>query len=479
MTILKERLTNNKSLNSESRLQPVSKSSHNAGRNMNPCTPLVASYIFSDFNKKNKAVKPSKSLLASSSKPNSKVKTTNDAEQYLLDEIKSEQLDREQFLSYAYDMEQARTCLMQLLVDKPQTLLIFAKEYLFRIEQGYDQSELFSLSYDKYNQKPIQDNLSLQVNAKQFGIELYNLMQKIMLTACSENILYSDYSNQLSKIHFLPIFLQHISAKTIKSKRLKEDDKNRINKQLLTMLESRQVLINSNVRMVAFIVNKYAHSKIAFSDLMQEGTIGLIKAVDRFDYQRPVRFSTYAVFWIRQMISRAITKQKKLVSLPFNLACKVSIVFSSVNTFLQENNKWPSSKQLAESCQLSVKEIEAILESYKPCLSLSSHINDDDDLPVLLDTLEQQHFDSPLNELTSNNLNITLKHAIDCLLEREAFVIRNRFGINNGIELTLQEIADQFDVSKERIRQIQNAALSKLKDQFGTQLSDFLINDPA
>jgi len=304
-------------------------------------------------------------------------------------------------------------------------------------------------------------------------------MQKIVLSADSKILLCSDYSKQLSEVHFLPIFLHQLSNKAINSTQLKKAYKKAVNTQLEAMLQSRQVLINSNIRMVLFIANKYSHSKIASSDLTQEGTIGLIKAVDRFDYQRQVRFSTYSVFWIKQMISRAITKQKKLVCLPFNLASKVSIVLSSINTFLQENNKWPSSKQLAESCQLSVNEIEAILESFKPCLSLSSPMNDDEDSPFLLDTLEQNHFKSPISELSSNHLNNTLKQAIDSLQDREAFVIRSRFGISNGIELTLQEIADQFQVSKERIRQIQNTALNKLKQQFGTELIDFLVNDSA
>lgn len=401
------------------------------------------------------------------------------SEQFLFDSMKSEQLDQQQFDKYAFKMEQARERLNQLLLNNSQTRLIFAKEYILRIEQGYDQSELFSLNYDMHKHQPIQEKSSVQVNAKQFGIELYSLMQQIESFAGSDKTLPATSEKQLSEIHFLPIFLQQISVKAIKSTSLKDQQINAINTHLSIMLESRQVLINSNVRMVAFIVKKYEHSKIAFSDLMQEGTIGLIKAVDRFDYLRPVRFSTYAVFWIKQMISRAITKQKKVVALPFNLACKVSSVFTSLNTFLQENNKWPTSRQLAESCQLSIREVEAILESYKPCLSLSSHINDDEDAPLLLDTLEQEHFESPLNDLASTNLNKSLQHAIDGLQEREAFVIRNRFGINSGIELTLQEIADQFQVSKERIRQIQNTALNKLKQQLGTEISDFLINDPA
>jgi len=441
----------------------IIKTSNNTDRSTKPHSSSV--FEFTDLKVK------SKHLL--------NLPSQSDSDQFMFDSLKYEQLDQQQFDNFAFKMEQARARLNQLLLNNSKTRLTFAKEYILRIEQGYDQSELFSLNYDMHKQQPIQEKSSVQVNAKQFGIELYNLMQKIESFADSTKILAKNIDKKLSEIHFLPIFLQYISAKAINSTTLNEQEINAINTQLSIMLESRQVLINSNVRMVAFVVKKYEHSKIAFSDLMQEGTIGLIKAVDRFDYLRPVRFSTYAVFWIKQMISRATIKQKKLVPLPFNLASKVSSVFSSLNTLLQENNKWPNSRQLAESCDLSIREVEAIMESYKPCLSLSSHINDDEDSPILLDTLEQEHFESPLNELSSTHLNNSLQHAIDSLQEREAFVIRNRFGINSGIELTLQEIADQFQVSKERIRQIQNTALNKLKQQCGTELSDFLINDPA
>lgn len=114
------------------------------------------------------------------------------------------------------------------------------------------------------------------------------------------------------------------------------------------------------------------------------------------------------------------------------------------------------------------------MESYQPCISLSSHVNNDEDSPLLLDMLEQHHYPSALSELSKSGLNSILEQAIDSLPEREAYVLRCRFGMNNDIELTLQDIANQFDISKERIRQIQNKALHKLREQYGDELNDFL-----
>lgn len=401
---------------------------------------------------------------------------SDEASKYSIQSQACEKLEPEQFLFHARQMEQARLALIKLILQTPDSVLILADCYLKRIEQGVDQSELFSLSYGKDNAQAVQDNSSVQVNAKQFGIELAAMFHKIIAKKKTNSDFNnsSAYLKQLAEIHFLPVFIQQVVTRMLDHQDLSQHFKTILNRQLSRMLEPRQIIINSNLRMVAFIVNKYKHDTIAFSDVMQEGTIGLIKAVDRFDYNRAVKFSTYAVYWIRQMISRTITKQKKLVSLPFNLACKVSSVYEAISNSLHEHNKWPSTLELAKSCELSVREVESIMESYQPCISLSSHVNNDEDSPLLLDMLEQHHYPSALSELSKSGLNSILEQAIDSLPEREAYVLRCRFGMNNDIELTLQDIANQFDISKERIRQIQNKALHKLREQYGDELNDFL-----
>lgn len=398
-------------------------------------------------------------------------------EKGMLTSVDFEPVTNEQFIHYATRMETARDCLQQQLIEDPQTLSILADEYLSRLTELVDQSEMFSLNYGKQNADAVQDKENVQVNAKDFGFELQNIFRSLIdikKTGKTDKRV-ADYHQVIVDIHFLPIFLQRVVCR-VKEEALLNDKKQSSLQQLLKeMLAARQVIINSNIRMVAFIVNKYSHTNIAFSDLMQEGTIGLIKAVDRFDYLRPVKFSTYGVYWIRQMISRCITKQRKLVSLPFNLATKISLVFETINTYIQNHDKWPTYPELADLCEMNLNEIEAIMEFYRPCISLTSNAYNDEEMPSVLDTLEQHHFESPINELASENLHSNLRHAIDSLSDREAYVIRTRFGLTTGIELTLQDIADQFHVSKERVRQIQNTALSKLRNKFGHDLNDFLM----
>ncbi len=400
----------------------------------------------------------------------------NISDESLSDAKVSNHLPRAEFIKYATSMEHGRHSLIDIISQNPASLNILADEYLRWINQGVDQSEMFSLSYGKHQTNSAQKKTDRHEHPKEFGTRLASLFWHIKTRTSANNIeRVPEYYLQLINIHFLPIFLQRVATRVIEDNMVSQFNKSKIKLQLDNMLDSRQVIINNNLNMVGYIANKYAPNRIAFPDLMQEGSIGLIKAVDRFDYHRPVQFSTYAVYWIRQMISRAIIKQKKLVSLPFNLATKISTVFASLNTSLQLNNKKPTMAELAASCHLNIQEIESIMEFYRPCISLFSPVYNEEDSQTMLETLEQKVSPSPLTEVTSNKLNSLLKNAINCLTDKEAYVIRTRFGINNGIELTLQDIADQFHVSKERIRQIQNNALIKLREKYGADLYDFLV----
>ena len=184
MTILKEPISSNKNLHFENRLLLTGKSINITNHNVVLQTESADSLI----------------------PINGKIKINKDKDQFLVDNIKVEHLNREQFLNHSFEMEQARSNLIQLLADNTQTLFMLAKEYIFSIEQGLDQSEIFSLSYDNDNKKPEQEKSSVQVTAKQFGLKLRNLLQKILLTADTEKNLWTDYSKQITDIHFLPIF---------------------------------------------------------------------------------------------------------------------------------------------------------------------------------------------------------------------------------------------------------------------------------
>jgi RNA polymerase sigma factor (sigma-70 family) len=242
----------------------------------------------------------------------------------------------------------------------------------------------------------------------------------------------------------------------------------------MNLQQIRQKMIASNTGLVAFVACKYKTVSLSFEDLMQEGTIGLIKAVDRFDASRGIRFSTYAIFWIKQAISRLIVKQEKVVRLPIALAEKSSVVFEVMRNSYLEHNRWPSLLEIKAQCDLSMDDIKTISSYYQSTHSLDSAQSDDSDDQTLMATLPQHQFAQPLNELIDSNLSLYIGKVVASLPEKEAAILNMRFGLHNHHEMTLQAIADQLHVTRERVRQIQNDALKKLKQQFGYDLLPFL-----
>jgi RNA polymerase primary sigma factor len=242
----------------------------------------------------------------------------------------------------------------------------------------------------------------------------------------------------------------------------------------LRLMKLRQKMIADNSKLVGYIAYKYRTTSISYEDLIQEGMIGLIKAVDRFDPERGIRFSTYAVFWIKQAISRLIIKQEKVVHLPVGLAEKAPAVNEILRNSYLENNRWPSAAEIKIQCNLSIDEIKLISSYFLSNQSLDAALSEDNAEQTFMDTLKQQQFPLPLNDLINNNLKLFVGHIITSLPEKEAAILNMRFGLKNHSEMTLQAIADQLHVTRERVRQIQNQALQTLKQQFGYELLPFL-----
>jgi RNA polymerase primary sigma factor len=240
-----------------------------------------------------------------------------------------------------------------------------------------------------------------------------------------------------------------------------------------TLQRLRQQMIAGNVRLVAFVAHKHKTTTLSFDDLLQEGVIGLIKAIDRFDPYRGYRFSTYAVPWIKQAISRLIVKQEKIVRLPVSLAEKACGVFEAMRSIYMQTERWPSVEQLKTLCDLSEDEIKTIRNYYQATHSLDEETDEDEGLELMA-RMKQQQFALPLDELIDRNLGQYLDQVVGTLPEKEAAILNMRFGLKNHTEMTLQAIAEQLQVSRERVRQIQNEALKKLKNQFGFDLMLFL-----
>lgn len=390
-------------------------------------------------------------------------------------------LSAEALTGHARQMEQARSALVQALVDSEWGLTVMATEFLNSVSKGIELSELLNKNAGE-SRIPLQDGAFVQDTAKQLEGKLTDCFQRVLNAEERANAAatLAECRQCLSEMHFLPNFLQQVIAAVVRQSRhktlSKEDEQWRasLQWQQQRMIASRQAMINGNLRLATFVAKQYNNQTTTFNDLIQDGIVGLIKAVDRYDWNRAVRFSTYAIYWIRQTISRAMVRQEKMVRLPYNIAAKASSVYEVMNDCLIQNNKWPSIRELAELCDLPESEVQAIVNSYQPIISLDSNINDDEDMPEVIATLEQHHFPEPLNSLLDSSLKIRLRKAVDTLPEREADIISCRFGLNSDHEMTLQDIADRMSLTRERVRQIQNSALLKLKHNFSSELVDFL-----
>lgn len=238
-------------------------------------------------------------------------------------------------------------------------------------------------------------------------------------------------------------------------------------------LNSRQQLTTANSRLVLFIANQYKGSFLSFDDLVQEGQIGLLKAVDRFDHRLGFQFSTYAGYWIRQSISRALSRSERVVRVPCGQVATINKVFRAKEELYSKTGTEVSIKELAEYTQLSEDEIHSILSISQPPLPLESS-DDEENAFAPIDFLEQQVFAHPFIKIAELELEKLLAKALKTLNSREAKIICCHFGVNCDNEMTLQDIGSELNLTRERIRQIQVKALNRLKLSYGQQLMSFL-----
>ncbi len=238
-------------------------------------------------------------------------------------------------------------------------------------------------------------------------------------------------------------------------------------------LSVRQQLASANSKLVLFIANQYRGGFLDFDDLVQEGQTGLLKAVDKFDYRLGFQFSTYAGYWIRQAISRALSRCERVVRIPCGQVANINKVFRIKDQFIAQTGREPSIQELAENTTLSNGEINAILSISQTAMPFDGS-EDDENSFAPIDFLEQQIFTEPLRKIAQSDLEKLISKAIKMLNPREAKVICWHFGVDSDNEMTLQEIGAELNLTRERVRQIQVVALDKIKRSFGEELMCFL-----
>ena len=389
-------------------------------------------------------------------------------------EVTEQNPDNLSFNELAEQLEVARSKILSIMVDSNHGLLAMAQVYIESIENKVSPSDLFSSNLsDKLTDA---ENNPKSATAKQTELKVataFNLIIQDEQEPKHAQNLHSG-KNSILNIHFLPSFLIQVANRIVKD----SSNSDSLIVREIAALEKRigllrSKMVTSNIGLVKFMARQYRTQHMSFEDLQQEGIIGLIKAVDRFDHTRQLRFSTYATYWVRQTIARSMSKNEKLIRIPINLAPKAPAVFQMMEAQFIKTNRWPNASDLAKLCEMTEDEISTILDFYRPTVSLDGDHNDDE-TTSMIEYMEQDQFPSAIKTISDDSLKENLQIAINALPEKEASVICCRYGLGNQAEMTLQDIANRLRVTRERVRQIQNSGLKKLNLQFGCQLNAFL-----
>lgn len=223
-----------------------------------------------------------------------------------------------------------------------------------------------------------------------------------------------------------------------------------------------EMLTKANLRFVVSVAKQYQNQGLSLGDLINEGNLGLIKAVRRFDETRGFKFISYAVWWIRQSILQALAEQSRIVRLPLNRIGAMNKIGKAYSNLKQEFEREPSSEEIAQSLEMDVEEISSTMKIYGKQVSVDAPFSFGDE-NSLLDVIQNEEMPAPDTELISESLKAEVKNVLSVLPEREAEVIRLYFGLDDENPMTLEEIGDKFNLTRERVRQIKEKAIRRLR----------------
>ncbi len=279
--------------------------------------------------------------------------------------------------------------------------------------------------------------------------------KKVKLTPDQFLELDKSYLNAMKK-------LERVEAETLVAPDELRAAVSSLDKGEFNMKTAKTELVEANLRLVVSIAKKYTNRGLQFLDLIQEGNIGLMKAVDKFEYKRGYKFSTYATWWIRQAITRAIADQARTIRIPVHMIETINKLIRTSRHLVQELGREPSPEEIANEMGLPLEKVRKVLKIAKEPISLETPIGEEED-SHLGDFIEDKRSPSPLESAINYDLSEQVRRVLQTLTPREEKVLRRRFGIGEAADHTLEEVGQEFDVTRERIRQIEAKALRKLR----------------
>ncbi|MBN2073874.1 MAG: sigma-70 family RNA polymerase sigma factor [Actinobacteria bacterium] len=227
-------------------------------------------------------------------------------------------------------------------------------------------------------------------------------------------------------------------------------------------INAKKKLIEANLRLVINVVKKYLDKGLLFLDLVQEGNIGLIRAAEKYDFSRGFKFSTYATWWIRQGITRAIADKARIIRKPVHMISQIYKVYSVQGKLREKLGRDPSHREIAQYMKIKLKDVEKLIEISQEPVSLDEPYGEDEG-EVYGNFIEDKSMESPLDVATSESLRMQMLKVLDTLDEREKKIIKQRYGLHSGQPRTLEEVGRDLNLTRERIRQIENRAIEKLR----------------